>query len=161
MTIYEIDQAILSLVDEETGEILDVDSLHELHMERERKIENVACWMKNISAEMDAIRAEEKRLAERRKSLERKHTSLTNYLADALGGEKFETARCVVNFRKTTSVAVSDMRATAEWAESNGMADLVTYAAPTISKAELAKLLKEGREIPGCTLEHNVSMSVK
>lgn len=160
MSLYEIDQAILSLVDEETGEILDIDSLRELHMAREQKIENVACWMKNIAAEMDAIRAEEKRLAERRKSLERKHISLTSYLTDALNGEKFETARCSVNFRKTTRVEIADMIATAVWAENN-MPDIVTRPAPTVSKTDLARLLKDGREIPGCELVSDVSMSVK
>lgn len=160
MSLYEIDQAILSLVDEETGEILNLDSLHELHMAREQKIENVACWMKNIAAEMDAIRAEEKRLADRRKSLERKHTSLTRYLTDALNGEKFETARCAVTFRKTTRVDIADMSVTAAWAESNAP-DIVTRSAPTVSKTELARLLKDGCEIPGCELVADVSMRVK
>lgn len=160
MTLYEINQAILDLVDPETGEVLDWEALNRLNLAREEKLEGVALWMKNIAAEMDAIRAEEKRLAERRKSLERKHTSLTSYLTDALNGEKFETARCSVNFRKTTRVEIADMIATAVWAENN-MPDIVTRPAPTVSKTELARLLKDGREIPGCELVSDVSMSVK
>lgn len=161
MSLYEIEQAILSLVDEETGEILDIEGLAALQMERERKIENVACWVKNLTAEQEAIRNEEKRLADRRKVLERRTDRLTQYLNDALGGEKFETARCTVSFRKTSRVEISDIHAAAAWADDNGLRDIVTYSLPTVSKPELAKLLKEGRKIPGCTLIDGFSMSVR
>ena len=40
MNLYEIDKAILELVDEETGEIADWDAFEQLQMEREQKIEN-------------------------------------------------------------------------------------------------------------------------
>ena len=161
MSLYEINQAILSLVDEETGEILDIEGLAALQMEREHKIENVACWVKNLVAEGAALRAEEVNLAERRKKIERKVERLKAYLEDALAGEKFESTRCTVNFRKTSRVEISDIHAAAEWADDNGLRDIVTYSAPTISKTEISKLLKEGREIPGCALVDGVSMSVK
>lgn len=161
MSLYEINQAILSLVDEETGEILDIEGLAALQMEREHKIENVACWVKNLVAEGAALRAEEVNLAERRKKIERKVERLKAYLEDALAGEKFESTRCTINFRKTSRVEISDIHAAAEWADDNGLRDIVTYSAPTISKTELSKLLKEGREIPGCELVDGISMSVK
>ena len=72
MNIYQIDNAImtagdaiLDLVDEETGEITDLDQFEALkaemdglQMAREQKISNVACWIKNLKAEADAIKAE-------------------------------------------------------------------------------------------------------
>mgnify|MGYP000917782718 FL=1 len=65
MNIYEIDNAMFSLIDEETGEIKGYEAFEELQMQREEKIENVALWYKNLIAESKAIREEEKALAER------------------------------------------------------------------------------------------------
>lgn len=161
LSIYEIDRAILSLVDPETGEILDGEAFDQLQMERETKLENVACWIKNLVAEGAALRAEEVNLSERRKMVERKVERLKKYLAEALDGEKFQTTKCAVTFRKTSKVEVSDARSVAEWCEDNGLGDLVAYAAPTVSKSELSKLLKTGAEIPGAEIVEGISMGVK
>lgn len=160
MNIYEIDQAILECLDAETGEIIDIERLMDLQMAREQKLENVACWIKNLNAEIKSMKEEEARLADRRKVKERKVERLKQYLSDALCGEKFETARCAVAFRKTSRVEVSDMQAVVAYLETNDFQDLVTYSEPTVSKTELAKLLKEG-PLPGCTLESGLSLSVK
>ena len=39
-TLYEIEQAIMDCVDLETGEIIDIEKLDQLQMDREVKIEN-------------------------------------------------------------------------------------------------------------------------
>lgn len=161
MSLYEIDQSILALVDPETGEILDDAALEQLQMERESKLENIACWIKNLTAESAAIRQEETNLAERRKVLERKTERLKKYLAEALNGEKFQTAKCAVTFRKVSRVEIADACSVADWCDNNGMGDLVVYREPTVSKNELAKLLKAGAEIPGATIAEGISLGVK
>ena len=62
MTIYEIDSRIAELLDPDTGELLDYEAFAALQMEREAKIENMALWYKDLSAEAKAIRDEEKAL---------------------------------------------------------------------------------------------------
>lgn len=161
LSIYQIDQAILGLVDPETGEIMDGEAFNLLQMEREAKLENVACWIKNLTAEGAALRAEEVALAERRKVLERKIDRLKKYLEAALNGEKFQTTKCSVTFRKTTKVEVTDAASVAVWCEDHGMGDLVAYSAPTVSKTDLARLLKTGTEIPGAEIVEGISMGVK
>ena len=99
MKLYESENAIRECIDMETGEIIDIDRLNELQMEREAKIENVACWIKDLKAEAEAIKAEKMALAERQKVAENKAESLKNWLAYALDGQKFSTARCAVAFR--------------------------------------------------------------
>ena len=49
MRLYEIDEAILSCIDTDTGEILDADKLNALQIEREEKLENVALWIKKLT----------------------------------------------------------------------------------------------------------------
>jgi phage host-nuclease inhibitor protein Gam len=161
MSLYHIDRAILELVDMDTGEIMDYEAFEQLQMERETKLENIALWIKNLTAEAKAIREEEKSLADRRKVCENKTDRLKQYLAEALDGEKFTTAKCAVTFRKTSSVEITDTQAAAEWLEDNGYNDLVQYQMPKIGKPELAKILKAGTEIPGCELVNGMSMGVK
>ncbi len=161
MNLYQIDSALAECVDAETGEILDVEKLLELNMAREQKIENIALWIKNDIAEAKAIREEEKALAARRQALERAAESKKKYLDSVLNGEKFSTPRCSISYRKTASVEVSDMGAVVAWMLANGHDGEVTYNAPTVSKADLALLLKNGAEIDGATLVQGMSMGVK
>ena len=161
MNIYEIDQAILALVDEETGEIMDFDAFDQLQMERDQKLENVACWHKNLVAEAAAIRQEELNLAKRRQAIENRAERLKKYLSDVLAGQKFQTAKCAVSFRKATKVELSEPALAIAWAQANGYGNIVTYKAPEISKSGLAVLLKEGKEIPGAELVTGFSVGVK
>ena len=76
MKLYEINNAILDCIDMETGEIIDIDKLNKLEFEREAKIEGVACWIKDLKAEAEAIKTEKQALAERQKVAENKVESL-------------------------------------------------------------------------------------
>jgi hypothetical protein len=94
------------------GEIADdmADELEALDMKRAEKIENVACYIKNLDAEAEAIKREEKRLAERRKSAESKAERLKQYLAYALHGEEvYSSARVKLSWRKSESVEVESV----------------------------------------------------
>lgn len=91
MKLYEIDQAILDTVDEETGEILDIDRLNALEMERNIKIRNVGLWYKQVKADVKALKDEEDSFKKRRQAAENKLEGIKNWLEFALGGETFET----------------------------------------------------------------------
>lgn len=154
MTLYEIDEAILACVDEETGEVLDVEKLEELGLVREQKISNIACWMKDLGAEIEALRNEEKNLKARREAKERKKESLKAYLAQFLAGEKYEDERCRVSFRKVASVAIDNFDdIPAEY--------IRTKVETSADKEALKKLLKEGETVAGVHLEESLAMTVK
>lgn len=161
MTIYDIDQRILELVDPETGELLDFDAFNELKMERDRKIESMALWVKELAATASAIKAEVDTLIDRKKAVERRCESLKRYLAEILQGEKFITPRCAVSFRRSTSVQVDDQEQLVRWLEQNGYDDCVKYKEPEISKTEVGKLIKSGMPVPFAHLENKQSVGVK
>lgn len=161
MTLYEIDQKIQSLVDPETGELLDYDAFAQLQMDREQKIENMALWVKDLSAEAKAIKEEEDNLKDRRKAMENKAERLKTYLSIALGGEKFQTPRCSVTFRKTTSVQIDDQDNLVRWLEQNGYDDCIKYKEPEVSKTEVGKLLKAGTPVPFACIKDGQSVGVK
>jgi hypothetical protein len=153
MRLYEIDEAILNCIDTETGEILDADKLNALQIEREKKLENVALWIKDLKAEVEALKAEKQAFADRQKAAENKAESLKKWLSDALAGEKFKTTKVAVSFRKTKSVQVADI-----WKLDDSF---VKYAEPTPDKAAIKKAIEAGQEVAGATLVENVSISVK
>ena len=158
MTIYEINEGILNCIDPETGEIIDIDKLNELELEREAKIENVACWIKELKAEAEAIKAEKLALAERQKVAENKAESLKKWLAYALQGEKFKTAKCSVSFRKTESVEVTDEGLSNLMKEHD---ELLTYKAPEPNKKAIKDAIKDGLSVQGVRLECNTSVIIK
>lgn len=159
MKLYEIDNAILECIDLETGEIIDVDKLNELQLERETKIENVALWIKDLKAEAEAIKAEKLALAERQRVAENKAESLKRWLAFALNKEKFSTARCSVSFRNTESVEVTD-----EGLENlmrGGNDELLTYDKPKPNKTAIKQAIKDGLNVQGVQLVQNTSTIIK
>lgn len=156
MNLYEIDSAIMSCVDMETGEILDLEWLNHLQMERTRKIENILCWIKNLESDAELIKAEEKALANRRKAAEKKAENLRNYISSVLDGEKFKSARVEVTYRKSEAVVIDDVN---ELLCTNG--DIWCKKEYEPNKAKIKAALKAGVFIPGCHLEERNNMSIK
>lgn len=111
MNLYELNEAIAKYemqFDEETGEWLNEDELTELNIAKEEKIESICLWIKNLLAEASAIKSEEENLKKRREAKENKAESLKKYIASYLNGEKFETPRVRVSFRKSEKIEITD-----------------------------------------------------
>ena len=158
MTIYEIDQAIMECVDLETGEIIDTEQLDKLQMEREKKLENVACWIKDLKAEAEALKNEKQALAERQKVAENKAESLKKWLAYALQGEKFKTTKCAISFIKSEAVEVTDEGLNNLMKEHD---ELLTYKAPEPNNTAIKQALKDGLNVAGVQLVQNTSVIIK
>lgn len=153
-SLYEINEQILETIDFETGEVTDFEKFEALKLERDTKIENVALWYKNLLSEAEALKAEEKAFNERRKSAENKADSLKRYLDSALSGNKFSTTRVAISYRKSTSVFVEDLdRLPKEYKK-----EKIDISA---DKTELAKALKDGKEIEGALLTESQNIQIK
>lgn len=153
MTLWEIDQGIMACLDAETGEIIDPEMLNALSMEREAKLENVACWIKNLRAEAAAIKAEKDALAKREKAAAKKAEDLENWLVQALGGQAFNTAKCAVGFRKSSRVDVLDKSIIPE-----AFMKAKTEYSP--DKNAIAAAIKSGQEVSGCVLTDYLNISI-
>ena len=153
MILYEIDQAIMNCLDNETGEIIDAELLDSLQMERTEKIENVACWIKELKAEAEALKAEKMAFAERQRVAENKAESLKNWLAYVLKGEKFKTTRASVSFRTTDKVEITDIMELDE--------NFLRYKEPEADKTAIKEAIKAGQEVAGATLVSNTSVIIK
>ena len=158
MKLYEIDNAILECIDMETGEVIDIDKLNELQIERDAKVENVACWIKELKAEAEAIKKEKQILADRQKAAENKAESLKKWLAYALDGQKFKTAKCSISFRNTESVEVTDEGLVNLMKEHD---ELLTYKKPEPNKTAIKQAINDGLSVEGVQLVQNVSTIIK
>lgn len=153
MTLYEIDSAIMDCVDEETGEIIDLEKLEALNIERDKKVEGIALAVKNYAAEAKAIKEEEEKLAKRRRSCENAAQRCKDYLSHALDGEKLKTARVSVSYRNSESVTIDDLGSLTE--------EYIRIPEPQADKTAIKKAIKAGKEVAGAHLETSKSVIVR
>lgn len=153
MKLYEINEEIYKCVDEETGEIIDMEKLVDLQLAFDEKVEGIACWIKELSAEANAIKEEKNKLQNRQKSIENKAESLKHYLEMFLSGQKFKTPRVAISYRKTTSTKVEDWRQLPE--------EFLRMKEPEPNLDAIKKALQSGVELAGCELVERQSMMIK
>ncbi len=164
MSLWKIDSMIEQIVyrdeaiDEETGEILDTEALDRLDMERTKKLEAIACIIKNEDAAAAAIKAEIDALTKRMKAHLNREENLERYMLRSFnlyGEKKFEAPRCKVSVRTTPSVRVFDL----EMLPNNYRRIIPEKWEP--DKVNIKTALKNGEPVPGCELVNNQSLIIK
>ena len=155
MTLYEIDNEIMNCIDEETGEIIDLDRLNALEMERDKKIGNVACWIKDLKAEAEAIKAEKQALEKRQKAAENKAERLKEWLQGILQGEKFKDSRCSISYRKSEKVVFAEDFAYVT------LPDSMKKVTVEPRKTEIKDYLKTGATIEGVELVESSNIQIR
>lgn len=150
MKLYEIDSKIQSLIDQDTGEVMDPQEFENLAMQREEKIENIALACKNLAAEAEALKAEKQAFEARQKAAENRLKWLKGYLAYVLDGQKFKTTRVEVSFRKSEAVVVD-----------GDVPEAYLVYKPEPDKVMIKQALKFGVQVPGCRLETKNNVSVR
>lgn len=178
-SLYEIDQRLQSLeqylVDIETGEIVETEDrfneiFEEIQMDLNAKIENTACFIKNLNSDIEAFKKEEDSLKQRRKVkenlLQRLKENLNRYISyqymnedgtidnDGLNKFKFETPKTKISYRKSESVNVTNMTLI----PTNYMTVTITEK-PNLT--EIKKSIKNGEIIEGAELSTNINIQIK
>ena len=163
MRLYDISKEIENTIedmfanaDSETGEVRqeDLDKLSKLQVQKEEKLENIGCYIKNLDAEAKAIEEEVKALNKRKETLKKKSERLKNYVSSILNGEKFESTKVVFSFRKSDEVSILDESLIPE-----EYMRIKTNIEP--NKDAIKKALKAGKEVRGAFLVDKNNMSVK
>ena len=152
-SLYEINAAILACVDLETGEIVDVEQLAALQLEREQKIENVALWYKNLLSDAAQFAAEEQAFKQKRLKAQAQAERAKAWLQDALQGNPYKSTRVNITHRSCPRVVVDDVR--------NLPPRFVRFAEPEPKKNEIAAAIRNGEEVNGAHIENGVSIIIK
>ena len=151
-TLFQIDDRLASLVDEETGEIVDIEAFDALVMERDEKVKGIAMAYKNLCAEAEAINAQKRIFADRESALKRRMESCKRYLEYALHGEGFKSTEVCCRYRKTDAVEIDDIHAIPS--------EYLKVQEPEASKDAIKRAIKAGIDVPGARLETRMSLSV-
>ena len=122
MKLYEINEELNQLLEQgftldcvdEDGQIDEAKvalKIGELQIAFDDKVEGIACFIKDKNAEISAIKNEIDTLTARKKALENKSDSLTEYLSTILllqNKEKFTTSKVAISFRASSAVEILD-----------------------------------------------------
>ncbi|MBO8164522.1 MAG: siphovirus Gp157 family protein [Brevibacillus sp.] len=159
MHLYELAEkyAELQRLAEEGDSEAIISTLQALEDAIEEKAENIAKWMRSLKVENEAIRAEEKRLEQRRRANEKLHDKLEKYLQEQMqkaGKQKIKLPTFTVYLqRNQPAVQVLD--------ELEIPPVFWIYPQPRLDKATLAERLKAGEQIPGVCLTQETTLRIR
>ena len=159
--LFEIDEQLRRCVklesgdfaDTDTGEIIDIEAIKALEMERDTKIRNIACWIRNLESDEKQLAEQENIFRERKQAAARKKESLKTYLAAFLDGKKWENKEVKISWRKSEVVEVTDMKQLSSY--------YLRYKEPEVNKTLLKNDLKAGIVLNGAELVEKNNMSVR
>lgn len=138
----------------ETGELIDTEALDALKLERDTKIRNIACWIRNLESDEKQLAEQEKIFKERKQSAKNKKESLKAYLAAFLNGQKWENKEVKISWRTSEAVEITgDVKNLPEV--------YLKYAAPEPNKTLLKEDIKAGKVIPGAALVKKNNIQIR
>ena len=161
MKLYELTQNYLNLQEllenEEIPKEMVIDALDNVGEELEAKAENIAKLIKTLEIDITGYKAEETRLALKRKSLENRVKSLKEYLDNAMkvtGKTKFKGQLFSFSIQKNPpSVNVIDEKLIPE--------EYFIPQEPALDKKRLLSDLKSGIKVEGAEVKQTESLRIK
>ena len=159
MKLYELAQnyaQLMEMAEEMESDAL-VDTLEALQDAIEDKAENIAKLIKNLEADAKIIKEEEKRLAERRQSIEKKIDRLKQYLQ-----EQLEVAGLQRVKRPTITVAIQNNPPSVKVVDEKLIPSEFMIPQPAqIDKKAILERLKNGETVPGCELKQTKGVRIR
>lgn len=155
-SLYELTGQYLEIYNMELDEETKLDTLDSIDWETEyeTKVENYIKVMKNIDADVEARKAEIKRLTELNKADEKKKDHLKDTLSASMnmtGHERVDTPLFKVSFRKSQAVEVDEAVLPEAYKVTTWKPD----------KKRLKEDLKNGLEIIGACLVERKNLSIR
>lgn len=148
------------LMDSDLDDQTIADTLEGASGDFETKATNVACFIRNLEASAEQIKAAEKQMADRRKAIENKAEGVRRYLKDNMqrcGITKIECSYFALSLKKNPpSVVIDD----ASLIPSDYMA-IPAPPPPSPDKKLIAQAIKDGYAVPGAHLEQAERLEIK
>jgi hypothetical protein len=151
------------IIDEETGEILNIEILEAATADFETKVKNTGLYIKSLEAETAAIKEEARKLSKRAGFVEKKAARLADYLAAALQAagrdEGMRYPNLVLSFRKSKAVDVDPEFL--DYAIRNHLKQYLSIPAPSISKAAIKAAIEQGRKFKYARIINKNNLQIK
>jgi len=133
------------------------DTLESINFDVEEKADGYAKVIKNITSDVNGLKDEEKRIADKRKTYENKIKTMKTNLENSmilLDKKKFKTKLFSFNVQKNApSLYVDDDNKIPE--------QFYKIQDPILDKAELKQYIKDGNEIEGVSLKSSESLRIR
>ena len=171
--LYDISEKLETLITEafdiDTGELYETQeeldkAIDACELDLDTKLENIGCYIKNLEADVEALKKEESNLKARRISTENKIESLKRYLNGYLTAcypndsdrakWRFKTPRVILGYRRSSSVEVPDI----EKLDKNFIKIKTEVSA---DKTAIKNAIKDGQEVTGAFIKENINLSIK
>ena len=158
MNLYTLTEKYQQLVDisEDLDEETLKDTLDSINEAIEVKVENTAAFIKQIEANANMLKDEEKRLTERRKKQENNAKNMKVYLQDQL--EKVGKLKIVGN---RFTVAIQNNPASVVVTDEKKLSKYFIEQPPQLNKTILKQDLKNGLEVDGAELQSTRSIRIR
>lgn len=165
----ELEKAYDEMIDKETGEILEdaYERFGKLKIDLTEKLENTACYIKNLASDAEALAKEEKTFSERKKVVQNKIKNLKKFLDGYMQFSnlpELKTSKCVISYRKSNSTNINDIDKFNEFInakKNKALKEAIVKVEETVNLTELKKLLDQKIKIPGAEIVENKNIQVK
>lgn len=128
------------------------DTLEAIEGDFEIKAVNIACYVKELKAEIELFKAEEAALKARRQTKENLEKRLKEMLVDgmtAIGKKKIDKPRARLTLKANPESAdVGDEKEFIKWAQTHDRDDLLNYGAPKVARTAVKNAIHDGAELP-------------
>ena len=153
---YQNLELLLDNADENIKQVL-LDGLNEIKEEFNEKALNLVKYIKNIDSDIDGFKAEEKRLSDRRKTLENQKESIKEYLyaeMNKIGQKKVDLGLFKLNIQNNpASVNILDEKLIDK--------KYLIEQEPKIDKKAILNDLKNNVDVKGCEIHKGESLRIK
>lgn len=154
--LYELTGIFLEIDEMDVDDETKLDTLDSIDWEHDfsEKIENCIKVIRNKSAQVEAYKAEIKRLQDLKTSEEKAVERIKSSVSDAMRltqHDKLETTLFKVGFRKSKAVVVDEDKLPKKY-------QIVSYKP---DKKTIKELLKSGKRIKGAVLEERSNLSIR
>lgn len=159
MKLYELTRnwnEVQSLAEQLDSETLK-DTLDSINEEIEIKVENTAKVIKNLEGDSDVLKAEIKRLSDKKKAIDNNIKGIKSYLQiemERVGKEKIKGPLFSVNIQNNPqSLDIQDETYIPE--------GFYVEQEPALDKKQLLKEIKDGLEVPGVEIKQTRSLRLR
>lgn len=168
MRLYDIAQeyknVLLLLDDEDIDPQAVQDTLESIEGDFEEKADNIACIIKDLLSEAEALKNEAATLTTRAKKKRNSAEYLTNCLfsqMEAIGKPQIETSRNLLKVKNIpAALKIQSESEFIAWATFEHE-EFLRQKSPEIDKVAVKEALKAGQEIPGVSLESGRKLTIK
>lgn len=132
------------------------ESLDNIGEEINIKLENVAKVIKSIEVDAEGLKEEEKRLADRRKSLENRISSLKEYAENSMKATKKEKIK-----GKVFTLRIQKNPVSVDVVNEDNIPDKYFITEKKLVMKDVLEVLKSGKAVPGAKLKQSASLRIR